>query len=263
MRAMAIRLCSRTSAAGSSRTASSYRNSCPVTFEAEDGYDSVEWAAAQPWSNGKVGTFGNSYNAWTQWRLAPTRPPHLVAMWASGMGPTHHDWEVGGVFRPGRALHWLTGTIGPDTQRRLDPPAGPETVEEWELHHVENRFKWLWFLPWEELPKEAVGDLGPQLHAWLASHHKLIFDFRPRFRQYRLAGLPQDGVVRPAGRHGRNVRRTEIVGPHRRGARVSATDRRAMGPTQLTTTARSGKSTSAPMPRCPTWTSSSNGSITG
>ena len=94
----------------------------PVTFEAEDGYDSVEWAAAQPWSDGKVGTLGNSYNAWTQWRLAPTRPPHLVAMWASGMGPTHHDWEVGGVFRPGRALHWLTGTIGPDTQLRLDPP---------------------------------------------------------------------------------------------------------------------------------------------
>ena len=153
----------------------------PVTFEAEDGYDSVEWAAEQPWSNGKVGTLGNSYNAWTQWRLAPTRPPHLVAMWASGMGPTHHDWEVGGVFRPGRALHWLTGTIGPDTQRRLDPPAGPETVEEWELHHVENRFKWLWFLPWEELPTEAVGDLGPQLHAWLKSHHKLIFDFRPEF----------------------------------------------------------------------------------
>ena len=75
----------------------------------------------------------------------------------------------------------MTGTIGPDTQRRLDPPAGPETVEEWELHHVENRFKWLWFLPWEELPKEAVGDLGPQLHAWLANHHKLIFDFRPDF----------------------------------------------------------------------------------
>ena len=153
----------------------------PVTFEAPDGYESVEWAAAQPWSNGKVGTLGNSYNAWTQWRLAPTRPPHLVAMWASGMGPTHHDWEVGGVFRPGRALHWLTGTIGPDTQRSLPTPAGPESVEEWELHHVENRQKWLWFLPWEDLPEEAVGGLGPKLHNWLANHHKLIFDFSSDF----------------------------------------------------------------------------------
>ena len=48
--------------------------------DAEDGYDTVEWAAAQPWSNGRVGTWGSSYDGWTQWALAHTRPPHLVTM---------------------------------------------------------------------------------------------------------------------------------------------------------------------------------------
>ena len=46
-----------------------------------DGYDTVEWIAAQPWCAGKVGTIGGSYAGATQYRLAPTRPPHLVAMY--------------------------------------------------------------------------------------------------------------------------------------------------------------------------------------
>lgn len=45
-----------------------------------DGYDLVEWIAAQPGSNGKVGMFGGSYNGWTQWWTASTAPPHLAAI---------------------------------------------------------------------------------------------------------------------------------------------------------------------------------------
>jgi len=48
--------------------------------EGKDGYDTVEWAAAQPWSNGKVGTYGGSYLAQVQNALAVLRPPHLAAM---------------------------------------------------------------------------------------------------------------------------------------------------------------------------------------
>jgi predicted acyl esterase len=49
---------------------------------AADGYDTVEWAAARPWSNGRVGTFGISYLAGTRWALAhgDALPPHLEAM---------------------------------------------------------------------------------------------------------------------------------------------------------------------------------------
>ena len=45
------------------------------THDAEDGYDTVEWAAKLPRSTGKVGTFGASWNAFLQWRLAPLRSP--------------------------------------------------------------------------------------------------------------------------------------------------------------------------------------------
>ncbi|HUY18950.1 MAG TPA: CocE/NonD family hydrolase [Candidatus Binataceae bacterium] len=50
----------------------------PLIWEGVDGYDAVEWAAALPWSNGRVGTMGQSYLGITQYLLAPTRPPHLV-----------------------------------------------------------------------------------------------------------------------------------------------------------------------------------------
>lgn len=48
--------------------------------EGKDGYDTVEWAAKQPWSNGKVGTYGASYLAQAENALAVLRPPHLAAM---------------------------------------------------------------------------------------------------------------------------------------------------------------------------------------
>jgi putative CocE/NonD family hydrolase len=51
-----------------------YRNDGP------DGYDAVEWCAAQPWSTGKVGTIGGSYNGRIQWLTAVLQPPHLTTM---------------------------------------------------------------------------------------------------------------------------------------------------------------------------------------
>lgn len=45
------------------------------TGDAEDGYDSIEWLAQQPYCNGKVGTFGASYCAWMQWQQAKLRTP--------------------------------------------------------------------------------------------------------------------------------------------------------------------------------------------
>lgn len=49
------------------------------TQEGEDGYDLIEWTAAQNWSNGKVGMAGNSWLAIMQWFIAAQRPPHLTA----------------------------------------------------------------------------------------------------------------------------------------------------------------------------------------
>ena len=45
-----------------------------IADDPKDGYDVVEWIAAQPWSDGKVGTFGTSYPGGTQHALAEMKP---------------------------------------------------------------------------------------------------------------------------------------------------------------------------------------------
>ena len=52
----------------------------PYRNEGKDGFDTIEWAAAQPWSNGDVGTFGLSYPGAVQWLAAIESPPGLKAM---------------------------------------------------------------------------------------------------------------------------------------------------------------------------------------
>ena len=48
--------------------------------ETRDGYDAVEWLAAQPWCNGNVGMWGISYGGFTALQVAKLRPPHLRAI---------------------------------------------------------------------------------------------------------------------------------------------------------------------------------------
>jgi len=52
----------------------------PFVNEKEDGYDTIEWLAAQAWSSGKVGMIGASYLGWVQWWAASQNPPHLVTL---------------------------------------------------------------------------------------------------------------------------------------------------------------------------------------
>ena len=52
----------------------------PYRNDGQDGYDTIEWSAAQEWSTGKVGTLGGSYNGRIQWLTAVKQPPHLTTM---------------------------------------------------------------------------------------------------------------------------------------------------------------------------------------
>lgn len=52
----------------------------PLFDEGRDGYDTIEWAAGQPWSTGKVGTIGGSYAGWNQWLAAVEGNDHLKTM---------------------------------------------------------------------------------------------------------------------------------------------------------------------------------------
>lgn len=70
----------------------------------KDGYDTVEWLAAQKWSTGKIGTFGSSQAGFAQNFLAVTQPPHLVAQYMidTGLSLYHEGYRIGGTTRPER-----------------------------------------------------------------------------------------------------------------------------------------------------------------
>ena len=89
--------------------------------EAEDGYDTVEWLADQPYCDGQVGTFGTSYGAWVQSALATQDPPHLAAMFvnqgaANGRKAT---FRHNGAFEL-RWLCWALTLGGGFAKRALD-----------------------------------------------------------------------------------------------------------------------------------------------
>lgn len=70
--------------------------------EQEDGYDLVEWIAAQPWCNGNVGMLGISWFAVIQYLVAAQQPPHLKAINPhDGWGDLYRDTVYhGGMFSP-------------------------------------------------------------------------------------------------------------------------------------------------------------------
>jgi len=91
----------------------------PFKNESLDGYDTVEWAAALPYSNGKVGMFGGSYVGATQYLAAIAKPPHLAGICPTVTASNYHDgWTYqGGAFEQWFDESWTTG-LAMDTMRR-------------------------------------------------------------------------------------------------------------------------------------------------
>lgn len=98
----------------------------PFRDDIEDGYDTIEWAAKQPWSNGKVAMEGGSYLGHVQWRAAMAKPPHLVAIFPSVASTSlYHDWiTLNGGWRLSFNFGW-----GPVRQEsRIMQNTGQHTV---------------------------------------------------------------------------------------------------------------------------------------
>ncbi len=91
----------------------------PFKHEIDDGYDTIEWAAALPHSNGKVGMFGGSYVGATQMLAAIGHPPHLAGICPVVTASNYHEnWTYqGGAFEQWFNQSWTSG-LAQDTLNR-------------------------------------------------------------------------------------------------------------------------------------------------
>lgn len=137
----------------------------PYLHEGKDGHDTIEWAAAQPWSSGQVGTFGLSYPGAVQWLAAVERPPHLKAMVPAMTFSTPRNFIYsGGVFDMSWTT-WIAENIAPDLRQRKNLP-GPRTFREAEAAWKTERDSIERRLPLRDLPE--FRPLAPYLFAWMA-----------------------------------------------------------------------------------------------
>ncbi len=91
----------------------------PFKHEIDDGFDTVEWAAALPHANGKVGMFGGSYVGATQMLAAVGHPPHLAGICPVVTASNYHEnWTYqGGAFEQWFNESWTSG-LAQDTVNR-------------------------------------------------------------------------------------------------------------------------------------------------
>ena len=92
----------------------------PFIDEGPDGFDTVQWIAEQPWSNGRVGMYGASYFAATQLLAAIEQPPALKAIAPQFTTSEYYEnWVYqGGAMQLGFALYWALGLAAAELARR-------------------------------------------------------------------------------------------------------------------------------------------------
>jgi uncharacterized protein len=132
--------------------------------EPNDGYDTVEWAAALPYSNGKVGMFGGSYVGATQMLAAIAHPPHLAGICPVVTSSNYHaSWTYqGGAFEQWFNESWTSGLAQDTLARRVAKNT--------------NAVNGMWKLPLASYPlfplRETDGNspasLAPYFMDWLA-----------------------------------------------------------------------------------------------
>jgi uncharacterized protein len=138
----------------------------PFKNESNDGYDTVEWVATLPYSNGKIGMFGGSYVGATQMLTAIAHPPHLGGICPVVTASNYHDgWTYqGGAFEQWFNESWTSG-LAQDTLNRS-------------VHKGTNAQNGIWKLPLTTYPlfdlpqassdAELTRSLAPYFQDWLA-----------------------------------------------------------------------------------------------
>lgn len=143
----------------------------PFRYEKDDGYDTIEWAAALPGSNGKVGMFGGSYMGATQWLAALAQPPHLTAIFPSKTAADFYDgWAYrSGVLQLLFVVSWLLSPLAIGSLERLTlGRRRRQAILQQLLRLADDPAQVLLSLPLAALPCFQQRGLVPYYHDWLA-----------------------------------------------------------------------------------------------
>jgi uncharacterized protein len=137
----------------------------PSVYEFEDGYDTVEWAAGLPGSNGRVGMYGASYFGMTQWQAAVMQPPSLKSMapgitWGNFLNGAQYR---GGVRELGLRIYWWEATLALDSLLRKyrDTPEKLKELLPAQVGVIDHLPEEYGILPLKELPDP--GDVVPYM----------------------------------------------------------------------------------------------------
>jgi len=171
--------------------------------ETRDGYDAVEWLAAQPWSNGKVGMWGISYGGFTSIQVAALRPPHLraiVPMYATDDRYTDDVHYVGGCATASELTQYAVSQVASNALPALPARPGEDWVAAWRERLAATP---VWLIPWlrhqRDGPYWRQGSLAPDygrieaailmFGGWMDSY------VDPVFRMLERCGAPRRAIV--------------------------------------------------------------------
>ena len=165
----------------------------PYAHEAEDGFDTIDWIASQPWCDGNVGMFGISYHGATQWLAATEAHPALKTIIPGVTADSYYDsWTYhGGVFNlwsGGWAASFALDDLGGRANVHADALA---SLREWRR----DAFAMARHLPLNDMP--ALKQVADYYYDWLA--HTTYDDYwkaispREKFDKVTVPALNQGG----------------------------------------------------------------------
>ena len=156
----------------------------PNYYEVEDGDDTLNWIAAQPWSSGSVGMVGGSYLGYVQWAAAASGNPHLKALISVVCaGSAFVDVPRRGGSLNSGMLAWAFAV----SQKTFQP----ELMERDDWQEV------LRIRPLSDIPKKALGYEVPFLEKWFQPRANDEFwsrsDWQARWKGAQVPALIQSG----------------------------------------------------------------------
>lgn len=140
----------------------------PFFQEKDDGYDTIEWAAAQPWSTGAIGMYGGSYVGAVQWLAALAQPPHLTCIVPMLTSSDYYEgWTYqGGALQWGFMVTWIPLMLASEALFRSTDHRQDFEMRRGLVDLIDRADRAFDTLPLRDLP--LMQDLAPYFHDWLA-----------------------------------------------------------------------------------------------